>query len=502
MYIIVCKFMFICIIKLKKAMLLPTDTYFFTLRKMLLVAIGLIFFITNGSAQLRLPSFFTDGMVLKQNSQVTIWGKDLPNTKIFLRGSWGSKVKTSTDASGSWKVKLSTTKAGGPYELSIKGSRHIRIKDVLLGEVWFCSGQSNMEMPLKGRPNEPVNGSNTTIAHANHPKLRLFTVERNRQAEPADDVTGKWESCTSKTAKEFSAVAYYFAEEIMSHIDVPIGLISSTWGGTGSEAWTDNESLASFTTPPSVDSIKSQLAKNKMPATVLYNGMVHPFLEYAISGVIWYQGENNKYSIRAAQYKDAFPAMIKGWRTRWKQGDFPFYFVQIAPFQTNRGNAALVREGQLQTMQNVINTGMVVTLDVGNCDNIHPPEKKIVGQRLAYWALAKTYGHEGIDYCGPIYKDYAIDRDSVIITFDNAEMGLTSFGEALTGFKIAGADSIFHDAKVEILNDENIAKIKVYNSGVKNPISVRYAFDHCIKGSLFNTAALPASPFRTDRWKE
>jgi sialate O-acetylesterase len=454
-------------------------------------------------SQTKLPSFFGDGMVFQQKTDASIWGKDQPHTKISIKTTWGAKARTKSDASGKWKTTLKTPTAGGSYEVEIAGSQRVILKNVLVGEVWFCSGQSNMERTLEGKINEPVYGSNEAILNSKNSNIRFFTAERQMTIDPADDIKGVWQESSPKTAKNFSAVAYFFGKKIYDITNTPIGLISSSWGGTGSEAWTDSATLAKHIKTQSREEIQKLITENKMASTVLFNGMIHPFLDFDIAGVIWYQGENNKYAKRAEEYKKVFPAMIEAWREKWNQGKFPFYFVQIAPFQSDKGNSALVREAQLQTMQKLENTGMVVTLDVGDCGNIHPPQKKEVGDRLAYWALAKQYGMEGITFSGPIYKSHEVKNDSILVKFDYAEVGLTSFGQELTGFQIAGADEKFYPAKVEIQKAPNmLGSLKVYSPEVKKPVAVRYAYDHCIKGSIFNVAGLPASPFRTDTWEK
>ncbi|MGL4631174.1 MAG: sialate O-acetylesterase [Leadbetterella sp.] len=453
-------------------------------------------------SQLKLPSFFSDGMVLQQKTKASIWGNDKPKAKITLISSWGAKSETTANDSGAWKTAIETPKSGGIYQIEIKGSTSQKIKNILVGEVWFCSGQSNMQMPLKGNPNEHIEGSQEAILNADFPEIRYFIAARSPSLSPKTDIEGKWETLSPATAQNLSAVAYFFGKMLHQTLKSPIGLIISTVGGTGSEAWIDTSTLAKYIDLEPSRKRSSEDLLNKNGPSVLFNGMVAPFLDFDIAGVIWYQGENNRYAKRAFQYRDVFPALIGSWRKQWNQGDFPFYYVQIAPFQGDKGSAALVRESQLLTMKSVNNTGMVVTQDIGNCENIHPPQKREVGERLAYWALAKTYGHSYLTYSGPIYQSMLVEGDKIKIKFDFAEMGLSTYKKELLGFEIAGEDTIFVPANASIIKSKTeIGSILVSSEKVKNPVAVRYAFADCVEGTLFNTFGLPASPFRTDTWE-
>lgn len=446
-----------------------------------------------------LPSFFSDNMVLQQNAEVSIWGKDDPGTNIKISTSWGVMAETRSDNDGLWKTKISTPAAGGPYTLTIKGSEVIVLNDVLTGEVWLCSGQSNMEMPVKGYGNQPIIGSNEAILHSKNAELRVFQIEKDPSAVLLDDVKGKWHAASPATTPNFSATAYFFGKLLQEMLEVPVGLIVTSWGGSKAEAWMDRESLKSFPEISIPDTVPERGANQA--GTILYNGMLHPFIDYHIKGVIWYQGESNRN--KASQYADLFPAMVASWRSLWNLGNFPFYFVQISPYgygssEDTKYATALLREAQLQAMQRVENTGMVVTADIGDCECIHPADKTTVGRRLAYWALAETYGFEGIAYRSPIYKSMEPTEDGKIkVSFDNAPNGLSSYQKPLAGFEIAGDDRVFHPAQAIINRDRTVS---VWNEEVPNPIAVRYAFGDCVEGSLFNIAGLPASPFRTDSW--
>ena len=457
----------------------------------------MIFIPTMANAETRLPSFFSDKMVLQQNKKVFIWGTDTPGTTIKISASWAVEVSTNAGSDGKWKTSIATPGAGGPYTVRITGSEEVLLKDVMTGEVWLCSGQSNMEMPVKGFTNQFIKGSNEAILNSGNNSLRVFQIGRQASTEPVVDVDGRWQVAGISTTPEFSAAAFFFGQALQEILDVPVGLIVTSWGGSKAEAWMDKNTLSAFEDIPIPDEVPED--RPQKAATLLFNGMLYPFIGYHLSGVIWYQGESN--SSKPEQYKTLFPALINSWRNLWSQGDFPFYFVQIAPFgnrEEGMSARARLREAQLHTMLKVKNTGMVVTADIGDCDCIHPPEKRMVGRRLAYWALAKTYGIEGIDFSGPVYKSMEITGDGKIkITFDYAEDGLSSLQKPLTGFQIAGADRLFVEAEALINRDKTLS---VWSEHVPEPVAVRYAFGNCIEGSLYDIAGLPASPFRTDNW--
>ncbi len=441
----------------------------------------------------KVPSFFSENMVLQQKEEVVIWGEDLPNTSVVVVGSWGSEGAATTNEKGKWKLKIKTPEAGGPYQLTIQGSKKIRLNNVLIGEVWFCSGQSNMFMPLRGYTNEPINGSMDAILESGKRPIRLFHTTKNTHETPLQNVVGQWSISQPSTVPKFSAVAYFFAARMYDMLGVPIGIIHSSFGGSKIEAWLDETTVSQF---DFIEVKEGEKAGRRIP-TFLYNAMIHPFLGYTIKGMLWYQGESNR--LEPKQYKEMFPAMITSWRNLWGQGDFPFYFVQLAPYKYRKKvNAGFIREAQLYTMQTVPNTGMAVTLDIGECNSVHPKEKKLIGDRLAYWALSKSYDISGIPYSGPLYKKMEkIEDDKIKLYFDFAKYGLTTFDKGLKGFEIAGEDKVFYPAEAVINRDKTIS---VWSNTIKNPVAVRYAFGNCITGTLFNTEGLPASSFRTDDW--
>ncbi len=663
--------------------------------------IGFHFSCQQGPSNLSLSPIFSDHMVLQQEEHVPIWGTAAPYTKISIEGSWGSLVGAKANSEGQWDTEMLMPSAGGPFELNINtNDTTITIKDVMAGEVWLCSGQSNMEMPLEGwLPKDSITNSATEIADANYPRIRMFTVKRALDIVPITEYTGSWKVCNTDNAGDFSATAYFFGKSLHQKLNVPIGLIHTSWGGTPAEAWTEGNHLTSlkdymnvmqkleqaqpqrealndwlskrevidlsklpeenqwdnldfkdeglvsgriventltnmtlpvmweqakvgmdafdgavlfrkevtipnaflnqeltlelgaiddmdetyfngvkvggmmgighwntkrvYTIPKELTSKNKNLlairvvdngggggfggtkgsmslyvkgqneslnlggqgwnylptaeyAKDKFylyggtvadfqnrpqvdmelnahTPTVLYNAMIAPLVPYAIKGAIWYQGESNVK--RDKQYEKLFPKMIESWRSVWNQGDFPFYFVQIAPYNYGDSNAiasAQLRDAQRKTLS-VANTGMAVTLDIGNTNNIHPANKKDVGERLALWAMAKDYKQTDMMYSGPLYNGMKIERYNIRLSFQFAD-GLNSKGKALTGFEIAGANGLFLNANAVIEGNEVI----VTNAQIANPIHVRYAFKNSSTASLFNGAGLPASSFSTE----
>jgi sialate O-acetylesterase len=450
-------------------------------------------------AQTQLPNFFSDSMVLQQQTEAAIWGTDRPKTKITIKASWGNAGKTTTDDNGKWKLKIQTPSAGGPFTLSIKGSTTITFAHVLVGEVWLCSGQSNMEMPVKGNMNQPVLGSNEAILNSYNPNIRCFTAPRTVSKVNADNVNGYWKNASSVNTGNFSATAYFFAKKVNAILGIPIGIIHTSWSASNIESWMDSATLAGIKEVKIPETVTMKDANTIH--TMLYKSMLHPFIGYGIRGVLWYQGEGNRE--RAKEYQVLFPALIRSWRNQWQQGAFPFYFAQIAPHSglpKSEVNGAFLREAQLKTMQTVENTGMAVTMDIGEQFLIHPAQKEMVGTRLAYWALAKDYHIDGIAYCGPVYdKIEHIKNDTITISFKYASLGLTSFGKPLTDFEIAGEDKIFYPANAFFTKGKQ-EWISVTSDSVKKPVSVRYGFKNWVQGCLYNTQGLPASSFRTDDW--
>ena len=454
--------------------------------------------------QPRLASLFTDNMVLQQQSKVPVWGWATPNKNISVVSSWDkTTVSTKADANGNWKIYINTPAAGGPYLLVASDGKDVSLKNIMIGEVWLCSGQSNMEMPMKGFKGQPIVGSNEAILKATNKNLRIYTVPRASAAKPQD--TSKkfeWKEATPESISNFSATAYFFGKELHELLNVPIGLINVSYGGSPAESWMDAATLAAFPDikiPAVNDSIKSP---NRTPTT-LYNAMLHPVIGYGIKGMIWYQGESN-YD-RPDQYENLFPAMVRQWRTQWNAGDLPFYFAQIAPYNYaqlppyNTGgkyNSAYLRDAQRKSVAKIPNSAMAVLMDIGEEKNIHPAAKKQVGERLALLALAKTYGLKGFGYESPAYDSLLIANGIAEVKFKNADNWLTSYSKELNLFEIAGKDKIFYPAKAVIYR----SSVMVSSPQVKEPVAVRYAFKDFVVGELFSTEGLPVSSFRTDNW--
>jgi sialate O-acetylesterase len=656
-------------------------------------------FLLAQEKQFRLASPFGDGMVVQQKSIVPIWGKGTPGSSIVVHASWKKESTALVDADGSWKAMIRTPSAGGPYEIEIRhDSTTVTLKDVLVGEVWICSGQSNMEMPLEGWPPDTILNAADEIKHSTNPSLRFFKTRRAYAATPESTCIGKWVESSPLTSPGFSATAYFFGKNLQENLHVPVGLILSSWGGTPLESWTGREYLSTLpgfdstlrlitvtaeamkglmtwlrqfpvvdmsvrtsatkwqnldlqdeecsspgygdgawptmklptlwertsvgefdgvvwfrkqvTIPPTwlhkdcilrlgpVDDMDATYVNGKKvggheaegmwnvdrvytipgnlvdtthlsiavcvidngggggiygqpgsmslrpapgdeqislagdwkylpvadyrgdnlyvygakgekflkrPAlpmefsayspTALYNAMITPFIPYTLAGAIWYQGEANTRD--PEMYRKLFPLMIQNWRDSFNNPALPFYFVQIAPFSYGGENPSqFLREAQFATLA-VKNTGMAVTMDIGNVKNIHPANKQEVGRRLALWALKKNYG-KNVIYSGPLYKSIRRYKDRVELAFDHAENGLVLIGrEEGNGFQVAGEDRVFKPADVKVKG----ATLVVSNSGVTNPQAVRYAFTNTSQATLFNTAGLPSPSFRTDDWR-
>lgn len=638
---------------------------------------------TYVSGEVRLPSIFGDHMVLQQQRKVPVWGAAEPGESITVTGSWnGSSVSTIAGLDGRWQVKIETPKASGPYTLTIQGNNTVTLDNVLIGEVWICSGQSNMEMGLQKESwHKGVFNYETEIVSANYPNIRLFTVPKVAADKPMEDCIGSWSECSARSIARFSATAYFFGRRLHKELDIPVGLIHVSWGGSAAEAWMSAEALNEFpefapalallnkgdseasrkefeqklvdwwdfvqtfdlgmvnhwqrsltdasgwktmsipqlwektpgmgsldgvvwfkknvTIPqaweskeltldlgpvddmdvvwfnghklgehlelgywdmprsyvipasvvqsgennitirvvdntgsgglwgsedqyairpadksdkpiniagdwlyrvgldlegkPQMPSVPT-LAKNQYSPTLLYNGMLSPVMPYGMQGVIWYQGETN--AGRAYQYRRLFPALIRNWRNDWGEGDFPFCFAQIAPYDYGtEGICPELQEAQMMTLS-LANTGMAVTADIGDVHDIHPRNKQLVGQRLALWALAKTYGRTGCIFSGPLYTSMRVEQNRIRLEFNGIGSGLMSLGGPLTHFMIAGEDKKFVPAQAEIENNT----VVVSSSDVDNPVAVRYAWSNTAVGNLYNLDMLPASPFRTDTW--
>jgi sialate O-acetylesterase len=489
-------------------------------------------------AEVKLPALIGDNMVLQQGKKVAIWGTADPGESVSV--TLGDHSATATAGSdGGWKAELGPLKAGGPYDVTIVGKNTITLHNVVVGEVWVCSGQSNMEMAVGNSPRAwgGVKNYEKEIAAGNYPLLREFTVKKAVAGKPQKEVQGHWMVASPQTVGEFTAVGYFFGRDLSKALKVPVGLVHSSWGGTPAESWTSAEALAANPDlkpllddwaqkvadyPKLFDAYKQQLndwqqaaEKAEAEGTVappappmppdprsspwraagLYNGMIAPLLPYAIAGAIWYQGESN--ADRAYQYRKLFPTMIQDWRRAWGEGDFPFLFVQLANFIQNfapKTSWAELREAQSMTLS-LPKTGMAVAADIGDPYDIHPKNKQEVGRRLALAAEAIAYAKRVV-YSGPVYQSMTTEGGSIRLKFKEVNGGLVAKGGALRGFEIAGEDRKFVPAEARI--DGNT--VVVQSARVSKPVAVRYAWEDNPECSLYNKAGLPASPFRTDDW--
>lgn len=501
------------------------------------------FFGLSAYGEVRLPAILGSHMVLQRGKPIMVWGWADPTEAVMV--TLGSNVaRTRGSVQGRWRVTLPALEAGGPHTMTIQGDNTMTLTDILVGEVWVCSGQSNMEMGLG-----VVANAEEERKAANYPKIRLFELPQTPAGEPRDDVNAYWRVCRPDNVCAgnwggFSAAGYFFGRQLHRELDVPVGLIDTSWGGTRIEPWTppcgfaavpkvahfaeeiQRQDAAYKTNLPDklaeierwiAETREALVTKERLPMTPgwprhpleshgepsgLYNGMIHPLIPFTIAGAIWYQGESNVHLRDRMLYFEKMKALVGGWRTAWGQGDFPFYYVQIAPFQYHWHNRdlkpyeeALIWEAQTASLA-IPNTGMVVTTDIADLRDIHPKNKQEVGRRLALWALAQTYGREGLVYSGPLYKAKKIEGGRIRLTFDHTGSGLAVRGDGpLNWFEIAGEDGTFVKAQATIDGDT----VVVWHDDVDSPTDVRFGWRQEAEPNLMNAEGLPASPFRTDR---
>ena len=502
---------------------------------LLLAAVGLLLQVSQ--ADVRLPALFTSNMVLQQGIESPIWGWADPGEDIQVT-LHGKTTNTKAGKDGSWNAKLQKLKASNePTTLTVKGKNTINLENVVVGEVWVCSGQSNMQWPVSAS-NDP----DIEVLTANYPDIRLITVPQYGTQEPQTDFQGLWEPCTPDTVHSFSAVGYYFGRQLHQTLQVPVGLIDNAWGGSACEAWIRRDLLdklpsakpymdqwkqteANYDEAKAKANYQQQLAtwKEKVaqakaagkaaprkprtprnplvgqhrPAN-LYNGVLKPIIGYGIKGAIWYQGESN--SGRAKAYRDIFPLMIQNWRDEWGQGDFPFYWVQLADFREEsptptESNWAELREAQTLTLS-LPNTGQAVITDLGEAHDIHPKDKQNVAKRLARWALAKNYHFKDLVHRSPQYKGHQRNGKKVILHFEFVGGGLDTFDvRTPIGFTLAGEDKVFHKATARIVGKD---RIELSSDNVQNPVAARYAWADNPVANVQNREGLPLTPFRTD----
>ncbi len=449
-------------------------------------------------AKIILPAFFSSNMVLQQQSSNRIWGKAKPNVTIKFSTSWDNRTYTTKSTpDGHFQFTFDTPSAGGTHTLELTDGEKLTLENILIGEVWICSGQSNMEMPLKGFRGQPIQNSQQKIIEASSKQdLRLFTVERAFNTSPQWDVNGAWVQSTSETAREFSATAYYFGDMLQKKLDIPVGLIHTSWSASKIETWMNKETLSHF---EDIDLSVLTNTEFEYPAgtpTILYNAMIHPLIGLSFRGVIWYQGESN--SSNPEQYKKLFASWVNQWRTETNKPNLPIYYTQIAPYQSSNKeevNLPLFREAQLESMSEIENVGMAVTTDLGHEFFIHPPLKQQVGERLAYWALSDTYNIKGISYIAPTFKSLKVIEDNKVeVFFNDAEEGLTPENADVIGFELAGTDGIFYPAQAQIINGS--ARVKVWHDEIEQPREIRYCFRNYAEGNLYNNFGLPIVAFR------
>ncbi|HME00811.1 MAG TPA: sialate O-acetylesterase [Terriglobia bacterium] len=495
--------------------------------RILALAVLLAYYPSHGKCEAKLPGILSSHMVLQRDRPIHIWGWSTPGDKVSVEFH-GTSRDTTGDSLGEWSVFLPPEAAGGPYQLTVISGNKIVLDDVLIGDVWFASGQSNMEMPLKGFPGAPLKDSGAEIAHAGQPQIRLLHIPHKAADFPLRSSDASWTVCSPETASDFSAVAYFFGRELAAREHVPIGLIDATWGGTVAEAWMSLRAISAdaalmpvFATRADMMETQSEteaiLARERQedlaarqagqvppqhpwhpdPASwapaALFNGMVAPEVTYTIKGVIWYQGESNSRRAFAPMYAKVFPALIADWRAQWHEGNFPFLFVQISNFKSGPTEEwAIIREAQRRSLS-VANTAMVVTVDIGDPDNVHPADKQTVGVRLALAARALAYG-ENVEFSGPQFRQATAEGESMRVWFDHSASGLVARGGVLQGFEIAGDDGRFVDAGARI----DGKTVVISSARVSEPKYVRYGWANAPVVSLYNGDGLPASPFTSE----
>lgn len=444
-------------------------------------------FTASVMANVSLPNFFSSGMVLQRNSEVKLWGWGNPKEDIKITPSWNNQVyQTVTASTAQWVLTIPTPKEGGPYTISIKGYNEIILKDILIGEVWLCSGQSNMEMAVSWG----IDNGEEEAQKANNPNIRFFAVPKISAAFPQNNLPGNWQNCTPETMRYNSAVAYFFAQRLQQDLgNIPIGLIISAWGGSPAEIWVPESIILK-------DDVLLKAAQKLAPSEYspvepgsAFNAMINPLIGYKMAGVIWYQGESN---VGSTVYEKTFATLIQTWRELWKDS-FPFYYAQIAPFQSGENHfcGVEIRNAQRKVLQ-LPNTAMVVTSDISTIDDIHPKNKKAVGVRLANLALVNIYKTTSVIASGPLFRSVMTKKGKLVLNFDFAK-GLKFKGNS-NQFEIAGKDGIYYPAQAKIVKET----IELQSEQVEHPQKVRFAWGNTAQSNLFNEADLPASSFESE----
>lgn len=455
------------------------------------------------AAKVELPGIIGNDMVLQRNSETVLWGKAQPFSKVKVKASWlENAVSAKADADGKWSVKVKTTDAGGPYTIEFNDGDRLVLDNVMMGDVWFCSGQSNMEMPMKGFTSQPVEGSSADIVSAKpEVPVRICQVTKTAALVPQEECQAVWQTHTPENVANTSAVAYYFAKRIYDTVEIPVGIIVSCWGGTPIQAWMDKETVSVF---PDFD--LSFIEKGELPEkpkyspATLFNAMVAPLTDFAVKGFLWYQGEAN--IDKAGIYTELQRKYVEMMRKYWHNDTLPFYFVQIAPYKyegEDGVSAAFLRDAQTASLNVIPYSGMAVTMDVGDAGCIHPAKKKEVGDRLAYLALTNDYGIKGLDPYSPVFQSWKADGSKAVVKFKVGAMGLAPRGHFVDGFELAGEDRVFYPAKARISRAEGGSLVEVSCEQVTAPVAVRYGFRNVIKSTLSNCSGMPAAPFSSDK---
>ena len=453
-------------------------------------------------AKVTLPSFFSDNMVLQRNAEVAFWGWTDSGSKVTISTTWtGVKFTAIPDKDGKWMAKIQTPDAGGPYKIFINDGERMTLNNVLIGEVWFCSGQSNMEMVVAGYSGQPAAGSTDIIlgAKAKTP-IRMCTITKKASLKPVTECEGSWQENTPEAVANTSATAYFFAKKLQDALDVPVGILISCWGGSSIETWLDRETVTDkFGGEFDLGFLDgSELPKNQhqTPCT-LFNGQVAPLIPFTFKGMIWYQGETNRG--RYEQYIRLQKEYVEMMRMLFNNPDAPFYFVQIAPYPYGDPDNFLSGyfcEAQQKTLAEIPHSGMAATLDIGEYGTIHPCRKQEVGNRLAYLALVNDYGFKGVNPVAPTYESVRFENGNAIVTMNVDYKGLAPMGQDLTGFEVAGKEKVFFPATGRVSGKTVIVSCP----DVEEPVAVRYGFRNWAVGTLYNCYGIPAGPFRTDDW--
>lgn len=446
----------------------------------------LIFFLClpSFSIAVHMPEIFASHMVMQRNSDVKIWGWGKPREKVTVLTSWDEGAyETEVDNQGNWQIVAQTNEGGGPYTITITGYNQVVLEDVLLGEVWICSGQSNMEWSA----NSGIDDAAMHIEQANHPNIRFFDVKTISATSPQRNLPGSWSVCSSETMTSTSAIGYFFARELSEKLGVPVGMINSTWGGTAVEAWTPEETIDESAHLSEGAALLKPVPWGPVEPARIYNSMIHPLIPYSIAGVIWYQGESNVGN--AEYYQAMMGSMVTEWRSRWGK-EFPFYFAQIAPYSYDGDRGVQLRDAQRRCLETISNSGMVMTSDVGDTTDIHPTNKLDVGLRFANMALAKHYHHSDEICEGPLPTSAIFESEIVTIRFANGT-GLHSKSQQLNEFEVMGEDREWQVVRAVV--EEGMVRLQC--DGIRDPQMVRFEWKSNLIPTLFNETGLPASSF-------